>query len=126
MKTMTEDLSGKRILVVEDEYLLAQEIVSDLRRRGATIIGPVATMEAASALAGETKHLDGAILDINLKGEMIYPVADALTRRHVPYVFATGYDRSALPKPYDEVPLVQKPVDTDRLTALLFSSGRQL
>ncbi|MEN3376858.1 MAG: hypothetical protein V7604_2213 [Hyphomicrobiales bacterium] len=120
MSAFSGALRGKNILVVEDEYLLAQDIVADLRRCGAGIIGPVATIQAAADLIAEHR-VDAAVLDINLQGDMVYPIADALIERDVPCVFATGYDRAALPGRYGHIPLLQKPIDTDRVASLLFT-----
>ena len=71
-------LRGERVLVVEDEYMLAQDLREDLERRGATVIGPVPTVAEALDLLGRSPAPSMAILDINLQGEMSYPVAEAL------------------------------------------------
>ena len=81
MNATASALSGRRIPVVEDAFFLAADLVGDLERHGAEIVGPVAIVENALALVRETGRLDGAVLDINLQGEMVYPVADALELR---------------------------------------------
>src|SRR5262249_477527 len=84
-------LTHNGVLVVEDDYLVAMDIVRALERAGAEVIGPAPAVEAALDALEQTAP-DGAILDINLGGEMAFPVADALLARGVPFVFATGYD----------------------------------
>jgi DNA-binding response OmpR family regulator len=87
---MTQRLSGKRVLIVEDDNILAMNLASELAVEGATVIGPAATVaDALDVIA--SSELDGAIVDINLGGKAAFPVADALADRRVPFVFATGY-----------------------------------
>lgn len=83
-------LKGKRILVVEDEALIAVMVEDMLMEMGSDVVGPAATIEAALALA-RVEAIDAAILDVNVRGERIDPVADALMARGVPVLFATGY-----------------------------------
>ena len=83
-------LKGKRILVVEDEALIAVMVEDMLLEMGCHVVGPAATIESALALA-RSEQIDGAVLDVNVRGERIDPVADALLARAVPMLFATGY-----------------------------------
>ena len=83
-------LKGKRILVVEDEALIAVMVEDMLAELGSEVVGPAATIEQALVLA-RSGALDGAVLDVNVRGERIDPVADALAARGVPMLFATGY-----------------------------------
>ena len=83
-------LKGKRILVVEDEALIAVMVEDMLMDMGSDVVGPAATIEAALTLA-RAEAIDAAILDVNVRGERIDPVADALMARGVPVLFATGY-----------------------------------
>lgn len=83
-------LKGKRILVVEDEALIAVMVEDMLSDLGSIVVGPAATIEAALALA-HTESIDAAILDVNVRGERIDPVAEALFARGIPVLFATGY-----------------------------------
>jgi CheY-like chemotaxis protein len=103
-------LMGRRILVVEDDYLLAQDLLEELLRRGAQVMGPVGAVAEALALLQSSPPPSMAILDIKLGDELVYPLADALRDRGVPFIFATGYDASAIPKVYKDVPLMEKPV----------------
>lgn len=112
-------LAGRRVLVVEDEYFLADDIARVLARLGAEVVGPLATRDDALARLGEGEPLDAAVLDINLRGETCYPIADALRARGVPFVFATGYDRAVVPAAYHGVPRWEKPFDPDLLVRAL-------
>jgi DNA-binding NarL/FixJ family response regulator len=87
---MTHELAGKRVLIVEDDSILAINLAEELGAKGAKVIGPAATVtDALDAIA--SADLDGAIVDINLRGKAAFPVADALADSHIPFVFATGY-----------------------------------
>ncbi len=114
------ELNGRSVLVVEDDYLIATEMAAALASRGATIIGPAASVaEAQAMLVAAAAPLDGAVLDINLNGERVFPVADLLAARGVPFVFATGYDLRVIPQPYADVPRCVKPVRISMLVKLL-------
>src|SRR3712207_6367004 len=95
----TGSLAQCRVLVVEDEFYIADEMALALQKLGAEVVGPVPTKDKALALLASEERIDAAILDINLKGQAVYPVADALAERGVPFVFATGYDQAAVPPP---------------------------
>ena len=112
-------VKGRRILVVEDEYMLAEDLREELERQGALVMGPVASVADALELLRSGPAPDMAILDINLGGEMAYPVADALRARDIPFIFATGYDAQAIPKAYSDVPRAEKPVEVRQATAKL-------
>ncbi|USI73800.1 response regulator [Sphingomonas morindae] len=103
-------LRGCRLLVVEDEYFLAQDLRDHLTAAGATVIGPVGLIDEAVALIVATDAIDGAILDVNLQGEPAFPAADLLTARGVPILFTTGYDGDAMPERYRHMPRCEKPV----------------
>jgi len=113
------ELAGKRILLVEDEYILASDLAEFLEQHGADIVGPVGTMTQALAMTGAA--LDAAVLDVNLRGERVYPVADALLERGVPIVFATGYDELLGHRSYVGLPRCRKPIDKPALLKLLQS-----
>jgi CheY-like chemotaxis protein len=116
-------LAGRRVLLVEDEYFLADELDSALTDAGAKVLGPVASVRAALDLLHHEPAPDVAMLDVSLSGEMVYPVADALASRGVPFLFATGYDRVALPERYAAMRRLEKPVD---VSAVLRELGRLL
>lgn len=116
----TATLSGRRILIVEDEFLIADEMAEAFERQGARILGPAATVKDALTLIEEPDDLDAAVLDINLRGEMVFPVAEALGEKGIPYVFATGYDSSVLPELYRKIIRCEKPVDPLAVAKALF------
>jgi CheY-like chemotaxis protein len=118
---MADTLTGKRILLVEDEYMLASDLAHYLEEHGAAIVGPAGTVASALALV-EQNRLDGAVLDINLHNEEVYPVADALIALNVPIVFATGYDELLMQRPYIGLPRCQKPLDKEALARVLASA----
>lgn len=111
-------LYAKRILIVEDEFYLADDLASALQIRGADVIGPVPTLEAAERIVGEG-GFDCAILDMNLRGEMSFPVADFLTQAQVPFLIATGYNSASLPERFSGVPRVEKPFDVGQVMAAI-------
>ncbi|WP_406855283.1 response regulator [Alsobacter sp. KACC 23698] len=117
----TSKLRPRRVLVVEDEYLLAVDLARSLERFGAEVLGPVATVEEALAMIKDAKVIDGAVLDINLNGVPVYPVAEALQQRGAPFIFASGYDATAVPARFDSIPRVPKPVDTEALARRLMA-----
>lgn len=100
--------TGRRILVVEDEMLIAMIIEDALQESGGEIVGPVATLEAALKLAAEEKF-DAAILDVTIRGGKVYPVAERLLARGIPFVFASGYGDWALPEALRDKPRLMKP-----------------
>jgi len=104
-------LQGKRILVVEDEYILASYLASTLEDVGAIVIGPVPSIEQALGVLKMESKFDAAVLDINLSGQPAFPVADALIELGTPFVFTTGYDEPALPGCYRAVARCVKPID---------------
>jgi CheY-like chemotaxis protein len=119
-------LTGRRILVVEDEYFLADDISRHFVSLGAEIIGPIAYLDDAAELLNAASTIDGALLDINVRSEMVFPLARLLRSRNVPFVFTTGYDRKSLGPEFVDVQVWEKPLDIPRvarsLTALM--SGR--
>ena len=107
-------LSGRRVLIVEDEVMVAWALEDMLTDIGCVIIGPAARVNQALAMI-ETEVIDVALLDINLNGEKSYPVADALAVRGVPFVFSTGYRQDRMPDGYKQFPTLQKPFSGEKL-----------
>ena len=120
MSTMTELLRGRRLLLVEDDFFVAFDFAETLREGGAEVVGPAATIDDALDLIEAAERLDGAVVDINLGGEMAYEVADALRARGVPFVFATGYDQASIPAAYADAARCEKPVDAPSIARALF------
>jgi DNA-binding response OmpR family regulator len=103
---MTASLEGVRVLLVEDEYLVASLIEEILEIAGCIVTGPIPRL-AQAVDAADRETCDAAVLDVNLAGERIYPVADILSRRNIPFVFVTGY--GVLPGEYANRPRLCKP-----------------
>lgn len=107
------------ILVVEDEFLLAMELEATLVRAGWTVVGPAGTLASALKLA-RNAACDGAVLDVNLKGERVDEVASILAERGIPFLFATGYGRNNLPAACREnAVVIAKPFSERELVAAL-------
>ena len=121
---MTTTLSGLRLLLVEDETLVAMMVEDMLADLGCVVVDVAGTLSRGLALvADQGLDLDGAILDVNLGGEKVYPVAEALAARCVPFIFATGYGNSGLPAAWRDRPTLQKPFTQEQVSAVL---GRAL
>lgn len=103
-----------RILVVEDEVLVSVMVETVLTDLGCEIVGPAGSVAGAVALA-KTERLSGALLDVNIRGESVYPVADLLKLRGIPFIFVTGYKRRELPPPHDDAAMLEKPFDETML-----------
>ena len=110
MTAATLILKGRRFLVVEDEAVLAIMVEDMLTDLGCVVVGVAGTLATGMALASSADVvLDGAVLDVNLGGEPVFPIAEALTARGVPFVFATGYGTAGLGPRYAWRPTVAKP-----------------
>lgn len=114
--------ASARILVVEDNLLIAMDLASMVRDLGCAVIGPVGQLEKALDAARQTE-LDAAILDIHLDGERIWPVAQLLEQRRVPMVLASGYSDADVPERFRSIPLLPKPVTPAMLQVALAELG---
>lgn len=113
-----------RVLVVEDEFYIADELAVAVSARGLDVVGPVATVREAYAII-MSERIDAAVLDVNLRGEPITPVADALASRRIPFFLATGYDIEALPERYRQFPLWEKPIRVHDLADAILEATTQ-
>lgn len=108
------NLSGKRVLVVEDDFYLANDAARALRGAEADVVGPCATEEQVRAsLDAETP--DAVLLDINLGGGPTFSLAELLKDRGVPFVFVTGYDQNVIPSEFDGIGRLEKPIQLRQL-----------
>lgn len=115
---LSPDLSNARILIVEDEYYLADDLARALERQGAEVVGPVGSLDEADALVGQG-NFDCAILDMNLRGEMAFPIADRLESIGVPFIVASGYNSAAMPERFLALPRVEKPFNPREVIAAI-------
>lgn len=106
---MSQAFAGRRVLVVEDESLVAMLLETILEDMGCVPVGPAATVDEGLQLAGEDQPLDAALLDVNVAGKQVFPIAEALKARGVPFVFSTGYGEGGLPDEWRGQPTLQKP-----------------
>ena len=115
---MTTRPAAKRILVVEDELMIRMLLEDMLQDLGYTIVAEAGRIEEALQ-AATTADIDIAILDVDLSGQPIAPVAEALAARGTPFVFATGYGERGLPEPYRDRPMLKKPFQLEGLKQTL-------
>lgn len=106
---MSLPLSGRRVLLVEDEALVAMLLETILEDMGCVPVGPASTVEDGLAMAADATPLDAALLDVNVAGRQVFPIAEALKDRGVPFVFSTGYGEGGLPDEWRGHATVQKP-----------------
>jgi CheY-like chemotaxis protein len=117
------ELSNRKVLIVEDEMMIAMLIEDMLDEFGCKLVGPATNVPRALELIGK-ESIEIAILDLNLGGQDTYAIADALHQRNVPFIFATGYGSTGLRKEFVNRPVLQKPFQTKDLeTALTQSLG---
>ncbi len=119
---MSQPLSGRRVLVVEDESLVAMLLETILEDMGCLPVGPASTVEDGLAMAVDGERLDAALLDVNVAGREVFPIADALRERGVPFVFSTGYGEGGLPDDWRGHPTVQKPFTENAIREALMKA----
>ena len=106
---MTNAVQGRRVLVIEDESLVAMLLETILDDLGCTVVGPESNIDDGLIAATTEASLDAALLDVNVAGREVFPVAEALRARGVPFVFSTGYGEAGLPEHWRGNPTIQKP-----------------
>jgi len=118
-----QPLLGCRILIVEDNFLLAETVAEVLEGAGARIVGPFVTMVEALERLTELTAIDGALLDIGLDGLDSYPLAEALQTTGIPFMFLTGVERHDLPQQFARTPHMLKPFSDEKLIRRLVEIG---
>lgn len=118
MTSAAPSAARMRVLIVEDEYFIADDLAQALAQHGIDVLGPVGDPREALELVAR-ERIDRAVLDINLHGEMVFDVARALRARGVPFVFATGYAANVVPEDLAGVPRWEKPFDAPVLARWL-------
>jgi CheY-like chemotaxis protein len=119
MQAKEKTLTGKHVLVVEDEYFLAEELCTILADAGAAVLGPVPNAVAALELLARGPRPDVAVLDVELRGENVYRVSEILQARSVPFIFSTGYGQEAIDDRSQHIGRVEKPYSKDALFAVI-------
>ena len=114
-------LANKRVLLVEDDYLIAADLVEELEQLGAVVLGPLSTLDDAMDLIKGDDQIDVALVDLDLQGEFAFHLADELIRRDVPVAFSTGYGQDVLPYRLRHVPRYTKPVSAREIGSGLAS-----
>ncbi|TCF96656.1 response regulator [Paraburkholderia strydomiana] len=117
-------LEGQRVLVVEDDYMVAQAVMALLEDAGIHVVGPIGWVDEVLSFLGEhADAFDCAVLDVDLHGETSYPVMDALAARGIRFVLTTGYGADALDSRYSHYARCEKPIDRDLLFRALAPEG---
>lgn len=116
-------LSGCRILLVEDDFLIGENIAAIVHAAGGETVGPFATMIEALGCLSDLAAIDGAVLDVGLEGEFSYPLAEALRTTHIPFLFLTGRSRQELPSDFASAAHLQKPFNASSLVQALLECG---
>lgn len=119
MTASSSVLHGCHVLVVEDEYMIAQSIAELLSDAGVEVVGPVPSLREALRLVAAEERIDCAMLDVNLNGELSWPLVDVLLARGVPLMLSTGYSANSIPEAYASLPRCEKPARGRDLTRTL-------
>lgn len=114
----TVDLTGRRILVVEDDFILAMDIIEEIRDHNGVVQHHATTLEQGM-LELERQRPDACILDINLGSDKVYPLADRLMELNIPFIFASSEVRANIPDRFAAVPLHSKPIEMVKAAAAL-------
>lgn len=109
---------GKRLLIVEDEFVIALDLQHLLEAAGHEVVGLAANIPDALAMI-ESMTIDGAVLDINLRGERVTEVADLLARKEIPFVFVSGYGSAGRPPGHERIPVLAKPYSESELLSMI-------
>ena len=108
-------IEGLRVLIVEDESLVALQLEDMLLELGCFVVGPAMRLRTAGELLDAGVAIDCAVLDVNVCGELVYPIADRLDELGIPFVFATGYGRKGVDERWTDVPVLQKPYTCEEI-----------
>lgn len=119
---MQIDLQGSRVLIAEDDYFVASALADAFRAANAQVIGPCASLAEATRLAGGSQM---AVLDVDLKGQMVFPLADRLMRDGMPFVFYTGFDKPLLPAHFAKIVCITKPMAPQETVQVLARAGTE-
>jgi len=113
----------RKVLIVEDEALIAMYVEDVISNFGYSVVGVASNLEDALDFL-ESTAFDMAVLDINLRGQLVFPLADALMKKRIPFIFASSYGENSVPARYRSGPVVQKPFAASELRRALIASER--
>ena len=119
---MTLSLQDRRVLIIEDESLVAMLLETVLEDLGCTPVGPASSVDEGLRLIETETGLDAALLDVNVAGREVFPVAEALKAKDIPFVFSTGYGEGGLPDVWRGQATIQKPFTEDAVKSALFKA----
>jgi hypothetical protein len=119
-------LMGLCVLVLEGDDVAAFDLAAELESRGAEVLGPAPDIADAMTLLTVGRAPDVALLNVSLGKEMVFPLADWLEQAHIPFVFATGYERATIPDPYKSHDRLEKPYDMQELTRALVGARHRV
>lgn len=122
---MTDSLKGLSVLIVEDEFYLADDLALALADVSAKVLGPFGRVEEARRVIEDGHEIDLAVLNINLVGDRVFPIADLLHQKGTPFLFATGYDPEIIPERLSGAPRLEKPVGTATVLRALEALHRE-
>ena len=123
--SVIEDFQGLRVIVVEDDSMICLLIEDMLSELGCKVVGTASDLKRATELAQRDESIDVAILDVNLRGQLVFPVADILSKRGIPFLFASGMGAEGLPPDWQGHCSVQKPMTMATLATALGRAIRQ-
>ena len=112
------------VLVVEDEVMVSMILEDMIEDAGYAVAGAAVSIDAALGLLADGRTVHCALLDVNLRGQLSYPVADALDARGIPYAFTSGYGAGGIDPRYKDRPVLSKPIDAAKLTAFLAEQAK--
>lgn len=121
-KAIENVLAGAKLLIIEDEFLIGQELAYGLQRQGIDVIGPCTSVAGAFDVLRGTEDIGAAILDLNIHGHLAFDLADELSDKNIPFVFYTGYESVIMPDKFRKVARVRKPADWPEIRRALFGS----
>ena len=108
-------LAGLRILIVADEFFLADDLRQILAERGAEVVGPIATLGEGLRIIESDHQIDFGVLDVQLRGEVVFALSAALRDRKIPFIFTTGFGERKIPAEYQDVLRLEKPIEATAL-----------
>lgn len=115
----TEKLTGKVVLLVEDDYMVADILRATLEEKGMQVTGPYPSISSATRALDSEEHIDVALLDVHLNNERVFPLADRLIDEGIPAIFVTGYEGETFPERFARLPRLGKPVQYEELFACI-------